>query len=214
MKYLALFVGMTLAAPAVLAAPATVMPMSCKKTPIVATTKYPGEDNILPFNNLAKPRGKSEAAEGQLVFFSGRVVDVQCVPVSGAIVELWQANPFGKEVYPKQPAMFGPGPVFAGAGRTYTNNQGKFTFVTLFPGGVGKNGAPRFNIRITHPNLKPASTALFFEEDRRNEDDPAFKRIKPLEQAEALIKIDGEQNAMLMVSKDLVLESNDARKGF
>lgn len=214
MKFLAGFLGAAFLASMAYATDVTKMPMTCKKTPSASTSKYPGEDTIITFNNLAKPFGKSENAEGQLVFFSGRVVDMQCVPVTGATVELWQANPFGKEVYPDAASMTGPAPMFAGAGRSYTNNQGKFSFVTLFPGSTGKNAAPKFNIRVTHPDLKPFSTALYFEGDRRNLEDPALKRIKDLEKPLLQLKVDDSRPAMLGVNAELVIVGNDARKGF
>lgn len=214
MKYLASLLVTLLVTSTASAADVTHMPVTCKQTPSAATTKYPGEDTILTFNNLAKPFGKSENAEGQLVFFSGRVVDLQCVPVTGATVELWQANPFGKEIYPDAASLTGPNPMFAGAGRAYTNNQGKFSFVTLFPGSTGKNAAPKFNIRVTHPDLKPFNTALYFEGDRRNLEDPALKRIKELEKPLLQLKVDDSRPAMLGVNAELVIVGNDARKGF
>lgn len=214
MKYTVAILATLLLASTAQAADVTRMPMSCKKTPSAATGRAPKGDTILTFNNLAKPWGKSDNAEGQLVFFSGRITDVQCVPVAGATIELWQANPFGKEVYPSATALSGASPMFAGAGRAYTNNQGKFSFVTLFPGTVGKNAAPKLNIRITHPDLKPFATSLYFEGDRRNLDDPALKRVKEEEKHALQLKVDDSRPGMLSVNADLVLESNDARKGF
>lgn len=214
MKYVAAILAGLFAACAAQATDVTRMPMSCKKTPSAATSKAPKEDAILTFNNLAKPWGKSDNAEGQLVFFSGRITDLQCVPVTGATVELWQANPFGKEVLPTAAMLSGPNPMFAGAGRTYTNNQGKFTFVTVFPGATGKNAAPKLNIRITHPELKPFTTSLYFEGDRRNLDDPALKRVKEEDRHKLQMKVDDSRPGMLGVNADIVLEGNDARKGF
>lgn len=193
----------------------TKLPMNCKQTPAVATLKYPGENSITTINNLATPPGKSEAAAGQLIMFSGRVVDLYCVPVVGASVELWQADPYGKTVYPDAGSLTGPEPKFAGAGRAYTNNQGRFTFVSVFPGGVGKDAAPKLNVRISHPLLAKAyTTSLYFSGERRNAADPVFKRVKDLDKEAVLLKVEPGSNGMLVVTKDIVVTGNDARKGF
>src|SRR5688572_12773196 len=49
---------------------------------------YP-EGKIILSNNLARPTGKSSDAVGQPLFFSGRVVDENCVPLIGAQVDIW-----------------------------------------------------------------------------------------------------------------------------
>lgn len=217
MKYWRLALGwlMCLAAMNANAKNVTKIPMRCKQTPSVATLRYPGEASITTINNLATPPGKSDPAAGQLIMFSGRVLDLYCVPVVGASVELWQADPFGKTAYPDAGSLTGPEPRFAGAGRTYTNNQGRFTFVSLFPGSAAKNAAPKLNMRVSHPLLaKSYTTSLYFTGDRRNAADPAFKRVKDAEKDAVLMKVESGSNGMLAVTKDIVVTGNDARKGF
>src|SRR4051812_19766721 len=72
----------------------------CQVTPSIAFKNkkdgYPGKNSIASSNNLALPAGKSVYAPGQKVYIYGHVLDKNCVPVSDAIVEIWQAGVDGK----------------------------------------------------------------------------------------------------------------------
>src|SRR5690606_28629823 len=119
-----------------LAAPAWAA--DCSPTPRVAVQHYPGSKAIPSGNNLTMPPGKSVAAEGRRVVSYGSVLDANCVPLSDAVVELWQVDPFGKWILATGEDLVNPNPVFAGAGRTRSANDGSFHFVTLFPAAAGK----------------------------------------------------------------------------
>lgn len=174
---------------------------ACERTPSLGTSNYPGYSTLLSSNNLARPPGKSILAQGQPVYLYGRVFDKDCVPVSEAKVELWHANPEGKYRFASRAALATPDPVFAGGGRTTTDNLGQFQFITLYPGPqrysykktddetgeetfVAVRRAPHFNVRISHPDMPTFNTSLYFSGDHRNKDDSRFRRLsdqkKPL----------------------------------
>jgi protocatechuate 3,4-dioxygenase, beta subunit len=98
----------------------------CKATPEIvgAGSDYPGKERIVPSNKPALPAGKSIFGKGELVFLSGRVFDRNCVPVSDAVIELWQTNAYGNYIYPNSAARSNPYPLFAGSGRAVTDNLG------------------------------------------------------------------------------------------
>ncbi len=205
-----LIMGVMLIVPATASAQSEIMDRyikpDCKITPAIGTTKYPGYNSIMSSNKIAIPPGKAVLAEGQKVYLFARVFDANCVPVSDAKIELWQANPQGKYQFATKAALATPDPVFAGGGRTYSDNLGEFMFVTLYPGPyewrerrTGSNGnsyhvtikrAPHFNIRITHPDFKRAwDTSLYFEGDRRNEEDAKLKNVKAINQPPLMMKV-------------------------
>lgn len=149
---------------------------NCALTPRIGTYNYPGARNIAPVNDLTRAAGKSVAAPGERLVIKARVLDKRCVPVQGAIVELWQADPFGKYRLATRQDLANPNPVFNGAGRTYTDNNGMFSFITNFPAGVSGN-APRVNLRVAAPNMGAFTTVLFFENDARNAKDGVYRRL-------------------------------------
>jgi protocatechuate 3,4-dioxygenase beta subunit len=85
---------------------------------------------------------------GERIIVSGRVLDANARPVANTLIELWQANGAGR--YPHRTDQHDAplDPNFHGCGRTLTDAQGRYRFVTIRPGAY-----PRRN----HPNAwRPA----------------------------------------------------------
>ncbi len=163
----------------------------CKPTPVIAPGKggYPGAAHIIPSSKLVIPAGKSVLADGQLVTITGRVLDEKCVPVSDAVVEIWQADPRGQYNVVTNAQRANPYPAFAGSGRAITDNIGRFTFYTLFPGPYDHR-APHIHFRIAHKRFKPVFTEMFFAGDARNAGDPQLKHLKPEQQQLLMARIE------------------------
>jgi protocatechuate 3,4-dioxygenase, beta subunit len=71
---------------------------------------------------------------GERIIVTGRVLDSNGRPVPRALIELWQANAAGRYVHvvDQHPAPLDPN--FTGAGRTLTDENGAYRFVTIKPG--------------------------------------------------------------------------------
>lgn len=177
-----------------LAAP--VAQAACMPTPPLATLNYPGYANIQNSNNLLQPAGKPLAAEGQRVMIRGRVLDSNCMPVPDVQVELWQVDPFGKWMLATGEDLVNPNPVFAGAGRAHTLNDGSFAFYTAFPAALPKR-APHFNLRVTVRDRKPFDTVLFFADDGRNASDPVYTKLKPEGRAAVSLQVNEGANGLM-----------------
>ena len=160
----------------------------CKPTPVATNESYPGEAKIVKSSKLPRPAGKAEFALGQLVYLSGRVLDENCVPVVGAVVDIWQTDSRGRYRYPDKGSLVNPYPVFAGSGRAVTDNLGRYSFITIYPGsyrtfvpkpepGHYVVNAPHIHFYITHDDFKPLLTKMYFEGDRRNDADPSLKKL-------------------------------------
>jgi len=149
---------------------------------------YPGRDAIVSSNKLPLPAGKSIYSPGQLVYISGRVLDMKCVPVSDAIVEIWQADPDGHYVRSTLAERLSPAPVFTGSGRATTDNLGRFNFVTVFPGAV-QGRAPYIHFRIVHKDFPALDTEMFFADDTRNMGDPVYSSLAPSQRTMLTAKV-------------------------
>lgn len=174
---------------------------NCSVTPAIATSNYPGFTQVMTSNQLAQPPGKSIPAAGRMVKLSARVLDRNCVPVSEAKVDLWQTNPDGQYRYATRAALATPDAVFAGAGRTTTDNLGRFQFDTLYPGDYSyrittEGGsrvtiyrAPHLNIKISHPDLRDFQTNLFFEGDSGNPRDHQLRKRSEAQQQKVMMAL-------------------------
>lgn len=138
--------------------------------------KLPASYNVVPSGKLALPAGKSIFAPGQRIYLSGKVLDENCVPVSDAIVEIWQADSTGKYVRTTLGERLSPFPAFVSTGRAVTDNLGRYKFVTVFPG-LGKEAAPHIHVRVTRKNFPPLETEMYFGGDGRNEQEARFSEL-------------------------------------
>ena len=87
-------------------------------------------DNDL-IHNFAKP---GEAAIGPRIIVHGRVLDERARPVSGVLVEFWQANAGGRYRHKNEGYLAALDPNFGGCGRTITDEAGYYRFRSIRPG--------------------------------------------------------------------------------
>jgi len=71
---------------------------------------------------------------GERIVVHGRVLDENARPVSGALVEIWQANSAGRYRHKNDTYLAPIDPNFGGCGRTITDEAGYYNFRTLKPG--------------------------------------------------------------------------------
>lgn len=92
------------------------------------------------------PYGRMEASDsdltrqhageplGERIIVQGRVLDEDGRPIPQTLVEVWQANAAGRYAHrvDDHPAPLDPN--FSGAGRTVTDEEGRYRFLTIRPG--------------------------------------------------------------------------------
>ncbi len=71
---------------------------------------------------------------GERIVVSGRVLDDNGRPVAHSLVEIWQANAAGRYLHHKDNHQAPLDPNFSGGGRTLTDGEGNYRFVTVKPG--------------------------------------------------------------------------------
>ena len=71
---------------------------------------------------------------GERIIVRGRVVDGDGHAVSNSLIEIWQANAAGRYAHTKDDHPAPLDPNFTGTGRTLTDNDGFYSFVTIKPG--------------------------------------------------------------------------------
>ena len=92
-----------------------------------------GHDALRPGDDDLTKQHKEEPI-GERIIVHGRVLDEDDRSVPNALVELWQANACGRYIHviDQHPAPLDPN--FTGAGRTVTNKDGYYKFITIKPG--------------------------------------------------------------------------------
>jgi protocatechuate 3,4-dioxygenase beta subunit len=71
---------------------------------------------------------------GERIIVTGRVFDTEGKPLRNTLVEIWQANSAGRyrHRWDRWPAPLDPN--FSGAGRCQTDDEGRYSFLTIKPG--------------------------------------------------------------------------------
>ena len=77
---------------------------------------------------------------GERIRIEGRVFDGDRVPVTDAMVEIWQANAYGRYNHPADQGSALLDPSFLGFGRSGTEEDGYYWFETIKPGPVSFDG--------------------------------------------------------------------------
>jgi protocatechuate 3,4-dioxygenase beta subunit len=126
---------------------------------------------------------------GERIVVSGRVEDEDGRPVRNSLVEIWQANSAGRYLHKNDQHNAPLDPNFTGVGQTFTDDDGRYQFVTIRPGAYPwKN---HFNAwRPAHIHFSvfgPAFatrliTQMYFPGDPLLPFDPIFNSV-PLEDA-------------------------------
>jgi protocatechuate 3,4-dioxygenase beta subunit len=92
-----------------------------------------GPDDIKPTDHDLTRQHAGEPI-GERIIISGRVLDEDGRSVPGTLVEVWQANAAGRYPHKADQHDAPLDPNFSGCGRTITDTEGRYRFVTIRPG--------------------------------------------------------------------------------
>lgn len=137
-------------------------------------------------DNLVGP-----GVSGDRYVIEGRIVDADGEPVNDALVEVWQANAFGRYDHPDDARELPLEPGFMGFGRIPTDAAGRFSFTTIKPGPVpaadGTMQAPHINVTVfMRGMLKQLHSRIYFPDEPANARDPVLASV-PAERRETLV---------------------------
>lgn len=92
-----------------------------------------GHDDVKPGDSDLTRQHAGEPL-GERIIVSGRVLDENGRPVRNTLLEVWQANAAGRYVHKGDTHDAPLDPNFTGAGRTVTDDEGRYRFLTVKPG--------------------------------------------------------------------------------
>jgi len=157
--------------------------------------------------DLTQVQGHADRAKGTILFVTGRVVDIKGAPLRGAVLEVWQANAFGRYVHPSDPETSGRvDPDFQGYARLATDDDGMYRIKTIKP--------PPYSGRTPHIHFIVASqrkrltTQMFFEDEPMNDRDGLYRYLSRDDQrASTSHFVKASEPDALAVTWDIVLSA-------
>lgn len=121
---------------------------------------------------------------GERIVVGGRVVDEDGRPVRDSLIEIWQANAAGRYLHKNDQHDAPLDPNFAGTGQTFTDEEGRYRFITIRPGAYPwRNHYNAWRPQHIHFSLfGPAFatrlvTQMYFPGDPLLEFDPIFNSV-------------------------------------
>jgi protocatechuate 3,4-dioxygenase beta subunit len=134
--------------------------------------------------DMTRNAGTGGEAIGQRISVTGRVLDELGRPIPNTLLEIWQANASGRYVHRNDQW---PGPIdpnFLGIGRTLTDANGEYRFLTVRPGIYPwKNHPNAWRPAHIHFSLFGSSlvsrlvTQMYFPDDPMFDLDPIFHGV-------------------------------------
>ena len=126
-------------------------------------------------SDLTKVSGRPGRTEGQVLNVMGRVLNVAGEPVRNAMVEVWQANAYGRYTHPSDPNPASLDPNFEGSAVLTTDSEGRYRFKTIkpaaYPAGPNRMRPAHIHFQVSGRQDKIA-TQMYFEDDPYNKTDP------------------------------------------
>jgi len=129
-------------------------------------------------------RHRATPPQGERIIVEGRILDEDGRPVRDTLVELWQANAAGRYAHPADDHDAPLDPNFLGAGRTVTDAEGRYRFITIKPGAYPWRNHPNawrpahLHFSVFGPSfLTRLITQMFFPGDPLLPLDPIFNSV-------------------------------------
>jgi protocatechuate 3,4-dioxygenase beta subunit len=137
-------------------------------------------------HDLTRNAALNGAPLGERIVVTGRVVDEGGRPLRHTLVELWQCNAAGRYIHAVDTHDAPLDPNFLGAGRTLTDEDGRYRFLTIKPGAYPWGNHPNawrpnhihFSLFGEHFASRLV-TQMYFPGDPLLELDPIYRSTPP-----------------------------------
>ena len=156
----------------------------------------------------------TEATAGEKIRIEGQVIDGDGNPVPDSMVEIWQANAYGRYNHPEDKQEKPLDPNFLGWGRSAIDKAGLYFFETIKPGPVPGSDdsvqAPHINVTVfARGMLVHAYTRIYFGDETANASDPVLLSVKNKARRKTLIADRQEKDGRIVYRFDIRLQGDN-----
>ncbi|MSP38720.1 MAG: protocatechuate 3,4-dioxygenase subunit alpha [Deltaproteobacteria bacterium] len=155
----------------------------------------------------------ADSTPGERIRIEGQVFDGDGVVIPDVMVEIWQANTYGRYNHPDDKQEKPLDPTFTGWGRSGTDEKCFYSFETIKPGSVPGNDesvqAPHVNVVVfARGMLVHAYTRVYFADEPANDSDAVLNSIKNKQRRQTLIAVPGMENGKTVYRFDIRLQGD------
>lgn len=162
-----------------------------------------------PMNVMA-----TESTQGERIRIEGQVFDGDGAAIPDVMVEIWQANAYGRYNHPEDKQEKPLDATFTGWGRSGTDDKCFYSFETIKPGpvpGVDNSvQAPHINVCIfARGMLVHAFTRMYFADEPANDADPVLNSVKNKKRRQTLLAVRDERDGKPVYRFDIRLQGEN-----
>lgn len=139
-------------------------------------------------NNLLQIASQNKAAAGDILYLSGRVIDVQGKPYSNATVEIWQTDMNGLYKDQRDRSVGTRDPYFQYWGKAKCDEDGSYLFTTIVPGEYHPRPA-HIHFKVWINDSVRLTSQMYFNQQVRHGNTKTTKYVTPELQTVELQKI-------------------------
>jgi protocatechuate 3,4-dioxygenase alpha subunit len=168
----------------------------------------PGDNDLTVVAHGAAPTRR-----GETILLRGRVTRAEGLPCLNQILEAWQADAGGRFNHPLDPERHLADPDFLGWGRAWTDEDGRYGFRTVLPGGYAEAGgrrAPHVNLTVMGAGLmRRVQTTMFFPDfPAENAADPVLGQVPEARRARLVAMPEGLADGLRVFRFDIRLRGD------
>lgn len=142
---------------------------------------YPTRDQPDKDVDLTVIAGHDKAAQGEVIAVEGRVTNEYGEPVPEALVDVWQANHFGRYAHEGDPNPAPLDPDFQGWGQMLTDADGRYRFKTIKPGAYDAmenwTRPPHIHFKVARRGFHELTTQMYFAGESLNDTDQLLQAL-------------------------------------
>lgn len=156
---------------------------------------YPEKDQPDKDLDLTRIAGREKGAQGEVIVVEGQVTNEYGEPVADALVDVWQANKFGRYAHERDPNPAPLDPDFQGWGQVLTDAEGRYRFKTIKPGAYGAmddwTRPPHIHFKVARRGYRELTTQMYFAGEPLNDEDRLLQALTADEQARLVVAFSG-----------------------
>ena len=146
---------------------------------------YPIEKPLDQDADLTFVDSRKEQALGDVHIVQGRVLNRSGKPASNALVEIWQANKWGRYQDKRDQSSLPWDKNFQGYGRVQTDDEGRYVFKTIKPAGYSQGAMqrpPHIHFKVNLGGYDELITQMYFAGEPKNKMDLILSETREKEQ--------------------------------
>ena len=150
-------------------------------------TKPPPEKDF----DMTRLPGRDDAAHGEVIDIEGRILDEAGQPVEGAVVDVWQANAYGKYDHERDTSAGALDPAFQGWAQLRTGADGHYRVRTIRPGKygveIGWDRPPHVHFKVARRGYDELTTQMYFAGEPLNDIDRLLQKVPAAERGSLVV---------------------------